>query len=131
MGILFSLDKYSIDENSTVEEILHGLQDKILIEYYTDDADEACKQIQPIVEKLKSEYGKYFDIDMKIGKLIKMDDGTFEFKQNNTEKCARGSEIYELPTLIISNKTEEIFVEGLQQYNTYVDCLKKLNKNIE
>ena len=130
MGILFSLDKHDIDQNSTVEEILYGLKDKILIEYYTDNEDETCTKIEPTIEKLKSEYGKHFDIDEKVGKLLKMDDGTLEFKQDGAAKCARGTEIYELPTLIISNKTEEIFVEGLQPYDVYVNCLKKLNKDI-
>ncbi|MCL2341943.1 MAG: hypothetical protein FWC53_02600 [Firmicutes bacterium] len=130
MGILFSLDKHDIDKNSTVEEILYGLKDKILIEYYTDDTDEACTRLKPTIEKLKSEYGKYFDMNQKVGKLLKLADGTFEFKQAGAVKCARGAEIYELPTLIISNKTEEIFVEGVQPYDVYVSCLKKLNKDI-
>jgi len=130
MGILFNLDKHDIDKNSTVEEILYGLQDKILIEYYTDETDEACTGIKPVLEQLQSEYGKYFDMDTKVGKLLEKGDGTFEFKLDNMLECPRGAEIYELPTLIISNKEEEIFVEGMQDYSTYVDCLKKLNRNI-
>ena len=127
MGILANLDRGKIiDENSSVEDILYGLQDKILIECYTDEISDACIKVKPIMEKLQAEYGKYFDMDIKVGKLFEKDDGTIEFKLDGEIKCARGTEIYELPTLIISNKTEEIFVEGVQEYSVYVDCLKKL-----
>jgi len=127
MGILYNLDKGKIiDENSTVEDILYGIQDKVLIECYTDETSQTC--IKPIIEKLQAEYNKYFAMDIKIGKLFEKCDGTYEFKQDDKTECARGTEIYELPTLIISNKTEEIFIEGVQEYSVYVNCIKRLNK---
>jgi predicted DsbA family dithiol-disulfide isomerase len=55
------------DSNATQASMLKPIK----IEYYTDPICSSCWGIEPQLRKLKLEYGDYFEIDYKMGGLLK------------------------------------------------------------
>lgn len=60
-----------LSEEKEVSPTLHSLIKPIKIEYYTDPICSSCWGIEPQLRKLKLEYGDYFEIEYKMGGLLK------------------------------------------------------------
>ena len=75
------------DGQAEIEEINLAEKDKIKLIYYTDPTCSACWAIVPELKKFQLEYGNYFDIEYKMGGLVKTWVG-FEDKANGIYKPA-------------------------------------------
>lgn len=62
-------------EAEAIEKINLRTQQKVKLIYYTDPTCSACWAIIPELKKFQLEYGDYFDIEYKMGGLVKTWDG--------------------------------------------------------
>lgn len=74
-------------ETAIIEKIILNTEEKVKLIYYTDPTCSACWAIIPELKKFKLEYGHYFDIEYKMGGLVKTWVG-FEDKANGIYKPA-------------------------------------------
>lgn len=75
------------DGQAKIEEINLSAKEKVKLIYYTDPTCSACWAIVPELKKFQLEYGSYFDIEYKMGGLVKTWVG-FEDKANGIYKPA-------------------------------------------
>lgn len=72
--------------SNTISEInLSQPIKKINILYYTDPICSSCWALEPLLRKFKAEYGHYFDLQIKMGGLLKKWDG-FQDRANGISK---------------------------------------------
>lgn len=62
-------------ENKDIEKISLNKSTKVKLLYYTDPICSACWAIEPELRKFKLQYGKYFDLEYKMGGLLPNWDG--------------------------------------------------------
>ena len=74
-------------EQAKIEKINLNSIEKVKLIYYTDPTCSACWAIVPEIKKFQLEYGSYFDIEYKMGGLVKTWVG-FEDKANGIYKPA-------------------------------------------
>ncbi len=75
------------NEEANIEEVNYNPQKKVKLIYYTDPICSACWAIIPELKKFKLAYGQYFDVEYKMGGLVKNWDG-FEDGANGISKPA-------------------------------------------